>query len=370
MERNKEKILLWAFEHSSDGMLITDTSGKVWLVNDAFVKMFGYSQEEVIGKRTTFLKSRYSTTDFYAEMWCSLNSTGEWKGEIVNTKKDGDEIPCFLTITSIISDSGEKLGYLGVEIDLSERKSLESQLIQSEKLASIGEAVATLVHEIRNPLNGIRMNAFLLEQSREMHSPWTEEDSESLELLTKEVVRLQEMVGRVLSFARTSTAQYERVMASDLIDETLRLIEPSTHAAGVSVELIEDDKELTLRCDPDLMKQVLLNIIKNAVEASTSSPEKQVRVRTGKISQQSGDAVSASGQAVVIEVMDSGTGISQDVQGSLFKPFFTTKGKGLGLGLATSQKIIRQHHGTLTAVSLLNGEDKPFKTKFVIALPA
>jgi signal transduction histidine kinase len=243
-------------------------------------------------------------------------------------------------------------------------------LVQAEKLASIGEAAATLAHEIRNPLNGIRMNAFLLEQSREIDSPWTDEDAESLELLSKEAVRLQEMVGRVLSFARTAPMQYQRVMAGELVDETLRLIEPNADAAGVNVEFKEEDSELTLRCDPDQMKQVLLNLIKNAIEASSPSAEKQVLVRTGKTTQQIVDAVSASGQAVVIEVMDSGTGMSEDVQSSLFKPFFTTKGGGLGLGLATSQKIVRQHHGTLTAVSPLNGEDKPFKTKFVIALPA
>src|SRR5579862_7725991 len=100
---DQDTILTWAFEHSSNGKLITDQKGIITSVNDGFVQMFGYPKDEVIGKRTSLLRSRFSTQEFYQEMWRSLNATGEWKGEIVNRTKSGDEKPCFLTITSIIS---------------------------------------------------------------------------------------------------------------------------------------------------------------------------------------------------------------------------------------------------------------------------
>src|SRR5690349_477065 len=114
-DRTDRSILEWAFARSTDGMLVTDNEGKIILVNDAFCRLFGYSRQEIIGERTTFLKSSYSTPAFYREMWDSLRTSGEWKGEIVNRKKNGEEITCFLTITPVLSDTGEKLGYLGVE---------------------------------------------------------------------------------------------------------------------------------------------------------------------------------------------------------------------------------------------------------------
>ena len=152
MPERESALLRFAFEHSSDGMLLTDPNGTIQMVNDAFVRMFGFPLEDVIGQRSSFLRSKYSTQEFYEAMWKSLREHGEWKGEIVNRTKHGKEKTCFLTITPIFSEAGERLGYLGVEIDLTERKRMESQIVQGEKLAAIGETVATLVHEIRNPL--------------------------------------------------------------------------------------------------------------------------------------------------------------------------------------------------------------------------
>src|SRR6185503_8430194 len=96
---DESTILSWAFEHSSDGMLVTDTKGIIIKVNPAFEKMFGYNPDETIGGRTNILRSRYSTPEFYQEMWRSLNANGEWKGEIINRTKSGAEKTCLLTIT-------------------------------------------------------------------------------------------------------------------------------------------------------------------------------------------------------------------------------------------------------------------------------
>ena len=370
MENRNRSILQWAFAQSTDGMLVTDIEGKIITVNDAFCRMFGYSREEMIGERTTFLKSSYSSPAFYREMWESLSTTDKWKGEIVNRKKNGEDITCFLTITPIIDDKGEKLGYLGVEIDLTERKTLESRIMRGEKLSEIGEAVASLAHEIRNPLNGISMNLYLLERARSNGEPWTEHDDESLTLVRKEATRLKDMVDRVLSFTRTTQLQYDRLLVDDLLKETLALVSAEAMDRSVDIDLVNFDKGMTLRCDPSLIKQVLLNIVQNSIDAAAQSLLRKVRVEVLHEAQQPGDAVSASGMAITFNIYDSGTGISAEHQESIFKPFFTTKAKGLGLGLATCAKIIREHHGSIRVISPLPKECEPFNTQFSIALPA
>ncbi len=369
-DRNDRSILQWAFAQSTDGMLVTDIHGKIITVNDAFCRMFGYSREEILGERTTFLKSSYSTPVFYREMWESLSTTDKWKGEIVNRKKNGEETTCFLTITPIIDDRGDKLGYLGVEIDLTERKTLESRIMHGEKLSEIGEAVASLAHEIRNPLNGISMNLYLLERARNNGEAWTENDDESLTLVRKEATRLKDMVDRVLSFARTTQMRYDRLLVDDLLRETVALVSAEAMDRSVEIELVNADKGITVRCDPSLIKQVLLNIIQNSIDAAAQSLLRKVRIDVSHGLQHPDDAVSASGMAVIFDIYDSGAGISPDHQKSIFKPFFTTKAKGLGLGLATCAKIIREHHGSIKVISPLPKDADPFNTQFSIALPA
>jgi len=361
----EETILTWAYEHSSDGMLITDLKGVITSVNAAFLRMFGYSREEVIGKRTSLLRSRYSTQEFYEKMWRSLSSHGEWKGEIVNRSKDGIEKTCFLTITSIISPDGEKLGYLGVEIDLTERKRLEDQLVQGEKLASIGESLATLMHEIRNPINGISMNIYLLDDSsRKAH--WNEEERESIHLISKEVKRLEGLIKDALSYARKIEIHAERIVISDFFDELEELL--IYQAQDQNVELVIDPGSEILfgYFDPDLMKQVLLNLVQNAIEAATGSEKPSVRL-SAKVSE--GDVwhyISASGRVLLVTVENSGNRIPDEVRANLFKPFFTTKAQGLGLGLATSAKIVRQHHGVINHA---HTDEAPFTTMFRVVLP-
>jgi len=376
MPQTESALLRFAFEHSSDGMLLTDPKGIIRMVNDAFISMFGYSRDEVIGQRTGFLRSEYSTQEFYEVMWKSLREQGEWKGEIINRTKHGAEKTCFLTITSIFSETAERIGYLGVEIDLTERKRLESQLIQGEKLAAIGESVATLVHEIRNPLNGIAMNIYMLEQTARDDSNgsrdsskehWSEEERESIHLISREAKRLEVLVKNVLTYARNVDLHYERVILSDFLEELEELLIFQAEQSEVALKVrIEHDK-LTGRFDPDQMKQVMLNLVQNAIEAAEQSDQRLVQVRADLREDVSWRPISSSGRVILFEVANSGQAISEEVRSRLFRPFFTTKAQGLGLGLATSAKIVRQHHGIL---DIRQAEEPPFSTIFTVALPA
>ena len=367
MPHLESALLRWAFEHTSDGMILTDPTGLILMANDAFVTMFGYPREEVVGQRTGFLRSQYSTDAFYSAMWRSIREHGEWKGEIVNRTKQGEEKTCFLTISSIRSETGERLGYLGVEIDLTERKRLESQLIQGEKLSAIGESVATLVHEIRNPLNGIAMNIYMLEHSAESEQHWSEEERESIHLISREAKRLEGLVKNVLTYARNVELHYEQVDLKDFLFELEELVTFQAQQRAVTLEVLIGDGASTGRFDPDQMKQVLLNLVQNAIEAAEDSSERRVRLAVRVREEVTWRSVSPTGRVVVFEVSNTGIVIPEEVRIQMFRPFFTTKTMGLGLGLATSAKIVRQHHGV---VDVQPSNEAPFSTIFTVALPA
>jgi PAS domain S-box-containing protein len=368
----RTRMLAWAFERSSDGIIITDTRGIIHMANDAFCNMFEYPRDEVVGKRTGFLKSEFSTPEFYRQMWKSLAERGEWKGEIVNRTKNGVEKICFLTITPINNDYGERRGYLGVEIDLTERKRLEQQIVHAEQLAAIGEAMSTLAHEIRNPLNGIRMNAFMLEQAKRSGDEWTDDDGESISLIKHETQRLQELVNSVLSFARKQELHYERLNISEFVWEVIELVRFEAAERQVELQLDIPDPDYTLRCDPNLIKQVLLNLVQNAIEAALEGreSEKKVCIRCGERTTID-TSLSASGNILVFDILNSGLAIAREQQSHMFKPFFTTKAQGLGLGLAASVKIVRQHGGTILITSPVLGPDatQGFATSISILLP-
>jgi two-component system sporulation sensor kinase A len=145
--RLEERLSLFysAFHHSTDAIIITDLHGVIIEANQAFAELFGWSREEAVGRSTRILRSRQTTNELYRQMWEAINEQGRWQGEIVNRRKDGSEVPVLLSITPIYHN-GAKSGFMGVEIDLTEKKKAEKQLLQEKKFSeSIIETANSLV---------------------------------------------------------------------------------------------------------------------------------------------------------------------------------------------------------------------------------
>ncbi len=332
----KERVEMFhsAFEHSTDAILITNVRGIIVEVNDAFTKIYGYSRDEAIGKSTALIQSKHSTPEFYKQMWQSLDKLNQWKGEIINCKKDGTEIPVWLSITPIFLD-GTKIGYMGIESDMSDRKNLEQQIIHTEKLATIGQLAAGIAHEIGTPLNVISGNAELLQLDMQE----SDKGYQELTIIIDQTKRISVLMRQLLDFARPKILSLQPVDINSVITSVLEFVHLQFSKNGIDIETVLENDLSKVYGDPALLYQVFLNVFINAFQAMNKNGK--LRVKTSMENE--------SGKNVAITITDTGEGIPPENLEKLFTPFFTTKdpGKGTGLGLAVTYRIIQEHSGTI-----------------------
>jgi two-component system, NtrC family, sensor kinase len=226
-----------------------------------------------------------------------------------------------------------------------------SELVQAERLATIGKMAAHITHEIRNPLSSIGLNIELLEEEVAASSG----DRESAQLVAAikgEVERLSRIAEQYLSVARRPRPRLERERVEDLVGELLAFVRPELDRAGV-VSRIDADPDLPeVDLDESQLRQALLNLIRNAREAMPKGGELMISVDRAE-------------GGVEIRIDDTGTGVPDDVRASIFDPFFTTKQRGTGLGLAVTREIIETHGGAISCEPRAEQG-----TRFRILLPA
>lgn len=208
------------------------------------------------------------------------------------------------------------------------------QLLQAEKLASLGELSAGIVHEVRNPLGAIKGAVEILEDEIAEHSP----RREFADLAKKEVDRLDKLVGEFLRFARPATLSVRPNDLNNIVESVVSLIENQATAQSVAVEknLQRDLPEVLV--DNEQIKQVLLNLAINSLQAMPDGGKLFFRTFSNN-------------ESCVVEIEDTGSGIDEKISGKIFDPFFTTKEKGVGLGLSIAHKIVSQHNGSLSVES-------------------
>lgn len=229
-------------------------------------------------------------------------------------------------------DSDEMRGALLVETDITENRHLEAILIQSEKLAAIGQLAAGIAHEINNPLTAIIANAQILH--REL--PQGSDLHESVDLISRAGARAAQVVRNLLDFARKEEYHLDLTDVNETIEEAVELVQHELLARGVDVVMELDHEIPLILASADMLQSVWLNLLLNAIDA------------LDKETQRICIASERSKQELRISVTDNGRGISAKNLSHIFEPFFTTKapGRGTGLGLSVSSRIIRQHGGS------------------------
>lgn len=354
----EEKIrdLSRAIEQSPASVLITDLDGRIEYVNPKFESLTGYSLDEVRGLNPRVLQSGRTDPRVYDELWSTILSGQTWEGELENKKKDGSFYHERASISPVRDEDGQIRHFVAVKEDITEQRKLQAQLLQAQKMEAIGLFAGGIAHDFNNLLTIINGYTELLLANPAL--------PESLRSQITTVLRAGEqaagMTRQLLLFGRKQPGAPVLVelnpLVSDLggfyrrvLPENISLsVEPSPHPAFVVA-------------DPTLLQQVVMNLVLNARDAMPQGGRLRIRIQQVRITDgpdQSRLVEEATpGLYVLLEISDTGIGMTEDVKQRVFDPFFSTKpaGQGTGLGLATVFGIVKGSGGWIHLESTPGG---------------
>ena len=341
-------------ERSLNPVQITDFQGNMIYVNQAFVKASGYRKEELLGKNPRIFGSGKMQKKFWDKMWQTISSGKVWFGEIEDRKKNGEPYYTQLLISPIFDKDQKVTGYFGIHRDLSEKRTLEKQLIHTQKMESMGTLAAVSAHDVGNPLASI--SALVQVAQRSTDEPFIKE---KLDLVKSQVTRISKIIRDLVDFSRPSNFELQRVNINECMKEAVEITKVGTKAKNIAFDVKLSDDIPNLPLVADQLEQVFVNILLNAVDAINEQAEKN---KENSISIES----AFSDNEVILTFTDTGGGISEENLTKIFEPFFTTKGqgKGTGLGLWVSYGIIKSFQGNIEVHSTLGSG-----TTFTIKLP-
>jgi signal transduction histidine kinase len=255
----------------------------------------------------------------------STYRTGHWRGEVEIARKDGTTADALLSSAKIIDEHGKPIGFVCSFKGLTDTRAMQHKMLQSEKLATLGQMAAGVAHEIRNPLGSIKMSLRLLRDERR-----GAEEVEVVEHIRDAVGSMEVIVNELLDYTREIALQMDDYDVSRIVQGAVFGMEEDWRRKGVEVSVVAGDGACTATVDGIRIKQVVTNIVKNAVEA--------VPPGTGRVE-------------VRIEGSDNGPGMPRADRDKVFQPFYTTKAQGVGLGMPIVKRLVELHGGEVRVTS-------------------
>ncbi|MBI5397785.1 MAG: PAS domain S-box protein [Verrucomicrobia bacterium] len=341
---------------SADVIFLLDTEKRFTHWNPAAEQVFGWREEEVLGKPVTLIiPPEVLQSGELERIDSAIAQRGHCHLETTRLARDGRRVPVELTLSQLRDQQKQPMGRSVILRDITERKRQEESKLQSERLAVIGTMSAKLAHEIRNPLSSILLNLDLVRDEVAAlakgggHSP--SEFHTLLRAMDSEVRRIERVTEDYLKFARLPKPQRERIPLNEVIVQGLAFMQSSFESAGVKLQTEFDPSLPPVRGDEGQLWQAVLNVIRNALEAMPHGGA--LTLRTFR----------AAGENV-LQIADTGHGMAEEQRQKVFKPFFTTKTGGTGLGLPLTQQIIAEHGGHIECESVV-GQG----TTFTLHLP-
>lgn len=386
----QERLALFdlALAEIGNAVMITDAAGKIIWVNRSFTVLSGYTNVELLGQPPHLFNSGTQDAVFYRHFWQSISAGKTWRGDIVNRRKDGSLYTANQMVTPLFNAKGEITHYIAVLEDISERKRQEvelkqnyehlktlneqlenaqNQLLQSEKMASIGQLAAGVAHEINNPIGFVNsnlgtlktyvdelleviraygaadpilaehpeINANIASIKAQADLDFMGEDIHSLLKESREgISRVTRIVQDLKDFSRIDSMDWAVANLEQGLDSTLNIV---TNEIKFKADIVKEYAGIPgIECLGSQLNQVFMNLLVNAAQAIETHGT--ITLRTG-----------TTNDAVWVEIADTGRGIPPENLKRIFDPFFTTKavGKGTGLGLSLAYSIVQKHHGKL-----------------------
>jgi PAS domain S-box-containing protein len=348
-----------AVEQSPVSIVITDLTGAIEYVNPKFTQLSGYTLAEVRGHNPCVLKGDNTSDDEYRRLWELITQGREWRGEFHNRKKNGDFYWESASISPIVDGNGRITHFLAVKLDITERKALEEQFRQAQKLESVGQLAGGVAHDFNNILAVIMIRLNFLQKNTRLDP----ETQEMVADMTVDAKRAANLTRQLLLFSRRSVMEVESLELNELVANLVKML-GRLIGDDITVQFNKRKVFSTVEADAVMLEQVLMNLSVNARDAMPKGGRLTIEIETVLVDEEQakGNLNARAGQFVCLSVTDTGCGMGDATLKRIFEPFFTTKaiGKGTGLGLATVHGIVTQHKGWVDVESEL-GKGTTFK---------
>jgi len=329
------------------GIIICDVEGRILEANDSFLRLVGYSREDLVSQRIRW-------TDLTPPEWVErdqqqlvpeLKMTGSLQPfEKEFFRKDGSRVPVLIGVANFED------GHRGVAfvLDLTERKraadalrALQMELAHANRLATMGHLTASISHEVNQPIGATRNNAHAALRFLAEDPPDLQEVREAIECVVKETYRAGEILGGIRDQVKKVPPRMEAVDLNEAIEEVMSLVRGELLKHQVSLQMRLGEAMPAVRADRVQLQQVMLNLILNAIEAiiSLGDETRELVISTEAL----------AGERLLVAVQDSGPGVAAENRERIFESFYTTKASGVGIGLSICRSIIDAHEGRLWA---------------------
>lgn len=314
------------FEYSPDIVSMLDLNETITNLNPQFEKITGYSRDEYIGKKLADLIPDSHRQNVVEKVATVVENHTPQMFELEVLHKNGK--PLIFQNTSLpIIVNDQIAGIILNSRDISELRQTEERLRRTDKLSVVGELAASVAHEIRNPLTSLKGLVQLLQMEDEKHKLY-------YQIMIDELNRINHIVSELLLLAKPQQIKYTEADIQIILHDVISLLKTEASLHNIQIEFGVHSHPVMIECEPNQLKQLFINILKNAIEASSS-----------------GDVVNITLQSfennVSVEVKDQGVGISKELLERIGEPFYSSKEKGTGLGMTVSFKIVQSHYGTI-----------------------
>ena len=331
--KEQEKRLSTLINSMVDFVNFKDGEGRWIQANDFGLKLFQLENVDYLGKKDSEL-AQY--TEFYSEAlkYCEVSDEETSQNGTVSRCEEVVPLPdgtskIFDTIkVPLFHEDGSREGLVIIGRDITTLRQTEERLSRTEKLSVVGELSASVAHEIRNPLTSLKGFVQLLQMEDDKHQDY-------YQIMLDELNRINHIVGELLLLAKPQHIKYTKMAIQKVLNDVISLLAVEATLYNVQIEVNFPKEDIIIECEPNQLKQLFINVIKNSIEASQNDSTisiSLVRIEQDKIS---------------ITVKDNGCGISKERLEKIGEPFYSSKEKGTGLGLTVSFKIVQSHNGTI-----------------------